>query len=223
MFSYRISEKFKWEGEVTKRVSKIFRMFGLTVDMLTEKSVSFDCYLKVKAGDVVYITGPSGSGKSVLLGRLEKEVSKSERVNLMDIPLEEGKSLIDCFECDFYSALKTLSIAGLNDVFCILNQPANLSDGQQYRYRLAKALETGAKFIFADEFCSNLDRITASVVSFQMQKFARRNQVVLFLASSNDDILADLSPDVIVSRDLTGNTEVIYKEERKLATETQIK
>ncbi len=190
------------------------RMFGLTTDRLTETSFTVNCRLQINDGDVVYITGPSGAGKSVLLGELEKCIPASDKVNLARIKLPRDKTLIDCINGDFLQGLKMLSIAGLNDAFCVLNQPAKLSDGQKYRFRLAVALGSGAKFIFADEFCSELDRITAAVISYNIQKHAKRTGVTFILASSHEDILLDLAPDVLVVQELSGPTQVIYKEKK---------
>jgi ABC-type ATPase with predicted acetyltransferase domain len=73
------------------------------------------------------------------------------------------------------------------------------------------ALAAEKKFIFADEFCSNLDRITAAVISFNVQKFAKKTGIVFILASSHEDLLLDLQPDVLVAKELSGETKVIYK------------
>jgi ABC-type ATPase with predicted acetyltransferase domain len=108
-------------------------------------------------------------------------------------------------------SLQMLAYAGLSDVFCVLTAPANLSEGQKYRFRLACCLATGKKFIFADEFCSNLDRITAAVIAYNVRRFAKRNGVTFFLASSHEDILADLQPDVLIVKNFTGPAEVSYK------------
>lgn len=187
------------------------RMFGLTADRLTKTGVTVDCRLEINDGNIVYITGPSGAGKSILLGELEKSVPASDKVNLNEIKLPDDKSVIDCIDGDFLQALKLLSIAGLNDVFCVLNQPANLSDGQKYRFRLAMALASEKRFIFADEFCSNLDRITAAAISYNIQRHAKRTGVTFILAGSHEDMLADLAPDVLVAKELSGPTQVIYK------------
>jgi hypothetical protein len=186
-------------------------MFGITADRLTEASTAIDCRLEINDGNVVYITGPSGAGKSILLGELEKSIPASDKVNINEVKLPDDKSVIDCIDGDFLQALKLLSITGLNDVFCVLNQPANLSDGQKYRFRLATALASEKKFIFADEFCSELDRITAAVISYNIRRYAKRTGVIFILASSHEDILLDLAPDVLVAKELSGPTQVIYK------------
>jgi ABC-type ATPase with predicted acetyltransferase domain len=211
MATYSISKSFNWQGKVTDKVAQVCRMFGLTVDRLAERAVRHECALDVNDGDIVYITGPSGAGKSVLIRELEKSIPAPDRVNLAEIALPRGKTLIDCIDGDLVTGLRTLSIAGLSDCFCILNQPANLSEGQKYRFRLARALGAKKKFIFADEFCSDLDRISAAVISYNVHKFAKRTGTTFILASSHDDILFDLAPDVIVVKELSGPAHVIYK------------
>jgi ABC-type ATPase with predicted acetyltransferase domain len=73
------------------------------------------------------------------------------------------------------------------------------------------ALAAGKKFVFADEFCSNLDRITAAVIAYNIHKFAKRAGMTFILAGSQEDILLDLAPDVLVVKELSGQTQVIYK------------
>ena len=211
MTTHSISKSFQWDGQITSKVASVCRMFGVTIDRLKKNYINFRCRIDINDGDIVYITGPSGAGKSVLLGELEKSIRPTERVNLSQIKLPKDKTLIDCIEGDFLHCLKMLSYAGLNDVFCILNQPSNLSEGQKYRFRLAMALASEKKYIFADEFCSNLDRITAAVISNKIHRFAKRNGVTFILAASHDDMLLDLEPDVIVAKELSGKTRVIYK------------
>jgi len=215
MATYSISKTFKWRGTVTDKVASVCRMFGLSLDRLAGQRFKHSCRLEIDAGDIVYLTGPSGAGKSVLLGELQKAVPAGERINLAEIPLPDDKTLIDCIDADLAESLRFLSVAGLNDCFCILNQPVNLSAGQQYRFRLAMALTAGKKFVFADEFCSGLDSVTAAVISYRLQKHAKRTGTTFILASSRDDILLDLSPDVLVVKELSGPADVIYKCERR--------
>jgi len=190
-------------------------MFGLTTDRLTERRLTANLQVEINDGDIVYITGPSGAGKSVLLKELEKSVPAKDKTNLAEIKLPSSKTLVDCIDGDFLTGLAVLSTAGLNDVFCILNQPRNLSDGQKYRFRLAIALAEKKKFVFADEFCSSLDRITAAVISYNVHRFAKRTGTIFILAASHDDILLDLAPDVLVVKELSGETQVIYKVDRR--------
>ena len=235
MPTYTLSRTLHWQGQISEKAAQVCRMFGLTADRLAERSVRHNCQVEINDGDIVYITGPSGAGKSIVLNELAKSVPAQDMVSLDQIELADSaeaaaprpaelvakpqaakagpteKTLIDYVNGDFVTSLRILSTAGLGDVFCILSRPANLSDGQKYRFRLAMALATGKKFVFADEFCSNLDRITAAVISYNVHKFAKRNGVTFILASSHKDILLDLAPDVLIVKELCGPTQVIYK------------
>lgn len=211
MGTYKISKTFRRQSTISAKGADVCRMFGVSAERLREGDVTHRCRLNINAGDIIYITGSSGAGKTVLLRELEKLIPARERVNINEIDLPADKTVIDCISGDFIQGLRILSTAGLNDVFCVLNTPANLSDGQKYRFRLAMAMVTGKKFIFADEFCSSLDRITAAVISYHLHKFAKHNKMTFILASSHDDILTDLSPDVLVIKELTGGTEIMYK------------
>jgi ABC-type ATPase with predicted acetyltransferase domain len=212
---YSISKTFHWQGTTTDKVASVCRIFGLTTDRLTEQRFSHNCQLEINDGDIVFITGPSGAGKTVLLSELEKSIPLRDRVNLARIKLPSDKTLVDCIDDELLKSLRLLSVAGLNDCFCILSQPSNLSAGQKYRFRLAMALAAEKKFVFADEFCSELDRITAAVISYRLQKFAKRTNTTFILASSHEDILSDLAPDVLVIKELSGPTRVIYKQTQR--------
>ena len=210
-----VERSFLWDGTLTDKVVSVMKMFGVDVDRVRRGAITHKCELELRSGDVCYITGASGSGKSVLLNELYELWDAHERLRLGDIALETDKSLVDCIEGDLFESLSALSKAGLSDVFSILNQPGRLSEGQRYRYRLARALISGAKVIFADEFCSNLDRITAAVIAHNIHRFAKRSGRTFILASSHDDLLCDLLPDVVVIKHLTGKTEVVYRDERR--------
>jgi len=69
---------------------------------------------------------------------------------------------------------------------------------QKYCYHIAKSIGGDKQFIFTDEFCSNLDGVTAEIISANIRKFATKSDKIFILASSRDDLLADLLPEVIV-------------------------
>jgi len=211
MATFSVARKFCHEGGVSEKARAVMRMFGLTVERLRDGAVRHECTVSVEAGDIVYITGPSGAGKSVLLREFAKAVPASEMVDIGEIELITGRSVVDCIAGDVMRALGLLSIAGLNDVWCMLNEPRLLSEGQRWRFRLAMALSAGKKYVFADEFCNGLDRVSAAVISYNVRKFANRKGVTFFLASCHDDTLVDLAADVVIIKEMSGGAEVVYK------------
>lgn len=211
MAMYCLSKGFSWQGPLSDRAARLCRMFGLTMDRIADRAVTHQCRLEVDAGDIVYIMGPSGAGKSVLLRELEQAAPPGESVNLAHVALPDDRSVIDCFDGPLVASLRLLSAMGLSEVFCLLNRPCNLSDGQKYRFRLAQALASGKPFIFADEFSNELDRVTAATVAFNVHNFAKRTDTTFVLASCHEDILLDLAPDVLVIKDFSGPAEVIYR------------
>jgi len=218
MITLSANKKFDWNLPLTDKAADVMRAFGITVQRLKSNAVTHQCEIKLSPGQIAYITGPSGSGKSVLLREFYNAFSSDDKINIDDIPLPNDKTCVDCIEPThnggFLETLRTLSSAGLTDVFCVLNSPATLSEGQKYRYRIAKALAGDKQYIFADEFCSNLDRVTAAVISYNLRKFATKTDKTFILASSHDDLLSDLLPEVIVIKHLAGEAEVIYKDLR---------
>jgi len=198
-------------GEVvTERSAAVMRMFGVDMDRL-RKGVEHKCSVNLGAGMICYITGASGAGKSVLLREFYEQADESKRLDLNKIELAGDRTVVDCLEKPLAEAMKILSIVGLSDVFAMVNVPARLSEGQGYRFRLAMAMASGKEIIFGDEFCSNLDRVTAAVIAFGVRKFARKYGVTFVLASSHDDLVGDLEPDVLVVRKLDGSAEVVER------------
>ncbi|MGA2070073.1 MAG: ABC transporter [Sedimentisphaerales bacterium] len=223
MRKFSVAKQFEVNPQRSERVTTVMRMFGVGIDRLKDQQTTHSCEVEVKDGDIVYITGPSGAGKSVLLREMQAAVADDEKIIIEQIALPSDKAAIDCVGgstelttggTGVIGALSLLSYAGLSDVFCMLNAPTNLSEGQKYRFRLACAMASGKKFIFADEFCSNLDRITAGVIAYNVRRFAKHNGVTFFLASAHEDILADLQPDVLVVKNFTGEAEVTYKSKK---------
>ncbi len=215
MQTYSVEKRFRRDPKITSKVASVMKMFGLDLERLRSNPLCHKCRINIKAGDICYITGASGAGKTVLLTELYNLAEPADRLMLSDIELAGGKTVIDCIEGDFFEALRVLSKAGLSDVFSVLNEPTKLSEGEKYRYRLGRALASSKGMIFADEFCSGLDRLTAAVISHNISKIAKQNGRTFVLASSHDDLLCDLQPDVVVIKHLSGKTEVIYRDRRR--------
>lgn len=199
--TFTINKKFQTSVPRSQRVVEVAEAFGLGLD--DKEFVIFDdLKIEVEQGAIVYITGQSGSGKSLLLRELE--VQHRERgisvVNLDAIEFDNTKPLIDQIGTSTNDALRLLSIAGLNDAYLFIRKPNELSDGQRYRFRLAKAIETKAQVWVADEFMAVLDRTAAKVIAFSVQKTARKTGTTLIVATTHTDMVEDLGPDLFIDK-----------------------
>jgi ABC-type lipoprotein export system ATPase subunit/GNAT superfamily N-acetyltransferase len=173
--------------------------FGLGVDQEQEHILYRDFEVRLSQGDVVYITGDSGSGKSVLLRALREDLG-GEAASMDELEAPGDRAIIDLVGRSFAEALELLSLVGLNDAFLFLRRPAHLSDGQRYRFRVARLLEAGKAFWLCDEFCSTLDRETARIVAHNVQRLARRSGATLIVATTHTDLAEDLNPSVTIRK-----------------------
>lgn len=212
MHTLNVNTSLPWNQPISDRASGLMRMFGLRLGRLKDQRLHHTCRLTLKPGQICFITGSSGAGKSVLLNALYEQVASDQRIRLEDIPIEHNTALIDCVDGSLWDATGIFSKAGLSDVFSMLNSPAKLSTGQQWRYRLGKALMSQKQWIFADEFTGSLDRISAAVIAYNLRKLATQTGTIFVLASCHKDTLVELQPDVIVIKYLNEKTRVIYKD-----------
>jgi hypothetical protein len=211
MPAYHIHKSFDRHTKLTEKSTAVMRMFGLTKNRLDRIRFKCDFKIEINPGDIVYITGPSGTGKTVILRELQRMMKNQNPVDLATIKIPKENPVVDCIDAGLTETLRYFCTAGLGDCPSLLNTPGNLSEGQQWRFRLAVALSAKSGIVFADEFGSLLDRVTASCISSQLRKFADRHNVTFILASAHNDTLMDLLPDVIVKRDFSNGTDVTYK------------
>ena len=202
--------RFKTKTEITPRTIAVAEAFGLGVDEFQEHVVYDNVELKIGPKDIVYITGDSGSGKSVLLDAIVRDLNPREAARMSDMDIDPDKPLIDTVGKTVNEGLKLLSKVGLNDAFLFVRRYSQLSDGQKYRYRVAKLIESGAQWWIMDEFCSTLDRDTAKIVAFNVQKLARKLGKAVVAATTHTDLFEDLSPTVHIHKRFGKEIQVKY-------------
>lgn len=166
-------------------------------------------------GELWLITGGSGAGKSTLLrsfrDRLGHVALDLQTCDPPEIPLADM-----CDEATLELWLERLARLGLGEVWSWLRTPAQLSDGQRWRLRLAWALRdvrrgVDPRVLVCDEFAAVLDRVSAMVVarSLRQELDRARGLVGAVVATSHDDLIDALDPDVIVECDF-GRVELIH-------------
>lgn len=196
-----LRKEFQSSVERSDRVIKVAEAFGLGLED-RQFTVLDDVEVNVNSGDVIYINGQSGAGKSVLLRELSQKLSEAgNRVMNIDGVEFADKPLIDQIGGDSMAeAIRLLSIAGLSDAYLYIRKPHELSDGQRYRFRLAKLVEANADVWVADEFGAVLDRVTAKIVAWNLAKVARSLGKTLIVATTHTDLRDELAPSLAITK-----------------------
>jgi ABC-type transport system involved in cytochrome c biogenesis ATPase subunit/N-acetylglutamate synthase-like GNAT family acetyltransferase len=192
--------EFSTKAEVTKRTLAVCEAFGLGVDE-AQHFIVFDNFCHdFRRGDLIYITGDSGGGKTLLL-RAFKGFFGDEAIELGDLEIDPEETLVEGVGKDVNEAIETLSLCGLNDAFLFLRRFKELSDGQKYRYKLAKFIDNKEKSVWViDEFCATLDRVMARVIAYLIQKVARKLGKTVVVATTHGDLVDDFQPDIVIGK-----------------------
>lgn len=200
------------------RVCEVAAMFGLGVDERRTLTIVPPTELTLGAGQIIFITGASGGGKTTLLRLIREQLAGRADAHIIDFDAlgndtSGGGALIEAIGGTLEVATRRLALAGLNDAFVMLRRVGELSDGQRYRFQLAQAIaeaentpqaaslnsERGAlAVLLADEFTATLDRLTAKVIARNLRKWVSRANVCFIAATTHDDLLEHLEPDVLI-------------------------
>ncbi len=162
-----------------------------------------------RAGTTNDIDSPTGSAGASPFGDGDLAptptlLSRSERRLSLDELTLPDRILIDALPLPVAEAMGLLSACGLGEAQLMLRTPCELSDGQRYRFRLALALSRRPEWVVADEFTATLDRTLAKVVAYNIRRQCDRTGTGFLLATTHEDIVADLNPDLHVHCRLDG-------------------
>ena len=148
-----------------------------------------------KEWNIGVVYGGSGSGKTTIL----KNFFKKE---MNTYSFDYNKSLISNFDwLEPQEATFLLSSMGLSSVPTWLRPFHTLSNGEQYRASLAYMVGKASteEIILIDEYTSVVDRDVAKAMSNALQKYIKRTNKKIVLASCHFDIMEWLQPNWIYS------------------------
>lgn len=196
----------------TESTHAVQQAFGISPDDL-HSDVIRRLTVSIEPGKVVLIVGPSGSGKTSLLYSISKTNKNSLNARIQgDIaipdeavlgtfrPIQSKKPLIEVLGAkNIRYGLYLLGLAGLSEAYLYLKRFGELSAGQQYRAMLAYLIAEEKNVWLADEFCANLDPVTANVVAHNIQLIARKIGATLIVAAPHCSyFVSSLRPDIVI-------------------------
>lgn len=188
--------------------------FDLTISDTSVVEIPNRIHLsKLQDWNIGVICGASGSGKSTIL----KELGGGE-INVATF--DSAKALISNFDnMSPQDATMLLSSMGLASVPTWIRPYNVLSNGEKYRAELAKIVsEAKDDIILVDEYTSVVDRNVAMSMSNALQKYIRRHNKRIILASCHYDIFDWLRPDWIYDLNKGGVLEKCDYSTRKRPT-----
>ena len=183
----------------SKNVEAITSAFGLEGRSIRQVLLDVPQF-SANSGNIYLFTGASGTGKSIFLDVLASrdhplpgnlEVTYKECLLPESLVFEEMDSnsvVIDYFAGRYGMrvGLETLSKVGLSEAVPLVKPYWMLSKGQKYRVRLANMICRNKPLWVLDEFGSDLDPITASVVASKLREIVAKSGVIAFVAAANN-------------------------------------
>lgn len=196
--------------QTSSRVKQLSAMFD--VPALTETKFEahgeIDLDPQKRDWQIGLIVGPSGSGKTSLLNQIYPSWDFVQELEWT------SKAVIDDFaeHLSIEEITSACSSVGFNTIPSWLRSFPLLSNGEQFRARMARLLCERPQFCVVDEFTSVVDRQVAKIVASCIQKYIRRKNAPLmkpytassespqrFIAAScHYDIIEWLQPDWII-------------------------
>lgn len=136
------------------------------------------------------IVGPSGCGKSTIA----RELFGANMVHGYDWPRD--RSILDSFpDIGIKEITGVLGSVGFSSPPSWLRPFGVLSNGEQFRVTVARALIENKDLVVIDEFTSVVDRTVAKVGSYAVSKAVRSRNQKLIAVSCHYDIIDWLQPD----------------------------
>ncbi|MSR59522.1 MAG: ABC transporter ATP-binding protein [Planctomycetaceae bacterium] len=175
----------------TPRVMQLEGLFDLPPDERSGRAWSVDLPLEERDWQIGLIVGPSGCGKTTLA----RELFPTAIREAFDWPAD--RALIDGFPegLGIREITRLLSSVGFSSPPSWLRPFRVLSNGEQFRATIARALAQSPELALIDEFTSVVDRTVAQIGSAAIARTVRRSGRRFVAVSCHFDIVDWLQPD----------------------------
>ena len=175
------------------RVMQLEGMFDVPRAERSELAWRVSLPIEEKPWSVGLIVGPSGCGKTTVA----QELFGDRMISGFNWPAE--KSIVDGFPPDMGIKEVTglLSSVGFSSPPSWLRPFRVLSNGEQFRASMARAMAEASGLFVVDEFSSVVDRTVARIGSYAIAKAVRGRSQQFIAVSCHYDIVDWLQPDWI--------------------------
>jgi len=179
--------------ERTPRVVQLEGLFDVPASEKSRLALAFDVPIEDRPWSVGLIVGPSGAGKSTVA----RHLFASELVSGYD--WHETRSIVDSFgEVSIRDSTAALAAVGFSSPPSWLRPFSHLSNGEQFRATMARALLDPRDTVCVDEFSSVVDRTVAKIGSAAIAKSVRARQKRFVAVTCHYDVTEWLQPDWVL-------------------------
>lgn len=181
--------------EWTPRLAQMSGMFDVPPMQRDDLEWHVDMPIEEREWNVGLIVGPSGCGKSTIARELFPQAY------VKDFTWSTTRSVIDGFpvQASIKDVTALLSSVGFSSPPSWARPFQVLSNGEQFRATLARALIECPELCVFDEFTSVVDRTVGKIGSAAVAKTVRRRGQKFIAVTCHDDVIEWLDPDWIYS------------------------
>jgi len=194
-----LTMKYRVKNGSTERTNIVKEVFGVDSEHAFSPVIT-GFSLLIEPGEVVLFTGASGSGKSTILKLLTTNLSSLENilewsgtfrrlpenmVEVLNTDFDFAQPLIDQIKIgkDIRESIELLNSVGLTEAHLYIKRPNQISDGQKYRFAIAKLCDSEKPIWVADEFASTLNPEMAAIVAKGLRKLAYKYGATVLLGA----------------------------------------